>query len=168
MPAVPDRIRRAVAAAAVRPGDRVLEVGAGPGVAAGLLCEAGAVVTAIDRSATAVGRCRARNAAHVAAGRATVERLALRDLPAAGERFDVVLAVDVNVFWTSPATAELAALTARLAPGGVVHLCYGPPSAQVAEAGATAALTAAGYAVAVRRDGPLLHLTARRPVSSKA
>ncbi|GAA0807735.1 class I SAM-dependent methyltransferase [Spirilliplanes yamanashiensis] len=163
---VPERIVRAVAAVGARPGDHVLEIGCGPGVAVGLLCAAGARVHALDRSATAVARARARNAAHVAAGAAVVDRLALRDLPAAGEPFDAALAVNVNAFWTGPATAELAVLAARLAPGAALHLCYEPPAPDAAQRlarAAGAALAAAGWRCAARTDGPLLHLTGHPP-----
>ncbi len=162
--AIAERIRRAVDAVAVRPGDRVLEVGCGPGAAVALLCEAGARVTAIDRSPVAVARARRRNAGHIAAGRAAVEQCALADLPPAGEPFDAVLAVNVNVFWTGPATAELAALRGRMRPGAVLHLCYEPPTAEAAgraAAGVRAALTAAGFTVGQEPAGTLLHLTGR-------
>jgi precorrin-6B methylase 2 len=70
--AVPDRIRRAVAALGTRPGEHVLEIGCGPGVAVSLLCAAGVRVTALDRSPVAVARTRRRNAEHVEGGRAVV------------------------------------------------------------------------------------------------
>ncbi len=162
--AVGDRIAQAVAALGARPGEHVLEIGCGPGVAVALLCAAGVRVTALDRSALAVARARRRNAEHVEAGRAVVLCGALADLTADGPLFDAALAVDVNVFWTGPATAELAALRARLRPGAALHLCYEPPTAAGADRAATAAraaLEAGGFAVAERRDGPLLHLVGR-------
>jgi SAM-dependent methyltransferase len=162
--AVPDRIRQAVAALGARPGEHVLEIGCGPGAAVALLCAAGVRVTALDRSAVAVARTRQRNADHVEAGRAVVVCGALADLPADGPLFDAALAVNVNVFWTGPATAELAALRARLRPGAALHLCYEPPTpagSDRAAAAARSALEAGGFAVAEHRDGPLLHLTGR-------
>jgi SAM-dependent methyltransferase len=97
-------------------------------VAVELLCErtdAGLVV-GIDRSPAAIAAAEARNEAHVAAGRVRLLRAALAgaDLD---ERFDRVFAVNVNVFWLSPAR-ELAAVRRVLASGGRLHLFYEPPS----------------------------------------
>ena len=38
---------------------------------------------------------------------------------------DVVFSVDVNVFWTSPAAAELGVLRCVLVPGGRLAVLYG-------------------------------------------
>jgi protein-L-isoaspartate O-methyltransferase len=55
---VPERIRWAVELLHVGPEDRILEIGAGPGVSVSLVCEKleGGKVVAIDRSATAAAR----------------------------------------------------------------------------------------------------------------
>ena len=107
------------------PAERVLEVGCGAGVAAGLVCArltTGSMVAA-DRSATAVARTSARNAAHVAAGRLVVRRAALAELGLTG--FDAAFTVDVNVFWTDPGGAGLGALARTVRPGGRVLVLYG-------------------------------------------
>jgi hypothetical protein len=62
----------------------------------------------IDRSATAIERTRGRNPEHVSSGRLALETVDLRDFEARGRRFDKVFAVNVNVFWTTRATQELA------------------------------------------------------------
>lgn len=141
---VPERIRWVVDHLAVRPDDHVLEIGCGPGVALSLVCDRldGGHATAIDRSPTAVRRTRDRNAAHVAAGRATIEEVALADVPPG--RFDVVFAVNVNVFWVQPTGPEVARLGELLRPGGVAHLCYEAPAAARADQVATTVTTALG------------------------
>jgi SAM-dependent methyltransferase len=128
---IPERIRWAVETLAAGGADRVLEIGGGPGVAASLICErldSGRMLL-IDRSATAIERTRGRNPEHVASGRLALETVALGDFEPGDRRFDKAFAVNVNVFWTSPATEELARVREALAPGGTLFLFYETPSA---------------------------------------
>jgi trans-aconitate methyltransferase len=128
---VPERIRWAVETLAIEGTERVFEIGGGPGVAASLICDrltTGSMLL-IDRSATAVERTRRRNAKHVVSGRLKLETVELRDFEARGRRFDKVFAVNVNIFWTTPVTEELARLHEALVPGGTLLLFYGTPGA---------------------------------------
>ncbi|MDQ4149265.1 MAG: class I SAM-dependent methyltransferase [Actinomycetota bacterium] len=102
------RIPTALHVLDVQPGDRVLEVGPGPGVAAELIAEKlnDGFLLAVDRSATAVERTRARTAAHVAAGKVEVRHTSVEQLDI-NERFDKIFAVNVNLFWVADATAHL-------------------------------------------------------------
>jgi cyclopropane fatty-acyl-phospholipid synthase-like methyltransferase len=136
---VPERIGWAVETLAIEGADRVLEIGGGPGVAASIICEHldSGHMHLIDRSASAVDRARRRNAEHVASGRLTLETVELRDFEPRGRRFDKVFAVNVNIFWTTPATDELARVREALAPGGTLYLIYETPSAERAREAAT-------------------------------
>lgn len=165
---IPARIRAAVDLLDVQPGQQLLEVGCGPGVAAALIAEriAPGRLVAIDRSATAVARARRRNAAAIAAGTVAVEQAALAAYDPGAERFDSIFAVDVNCFWTGPARAELATAAAALRPGGLLRLCFAPPGggdrrAEIAAA-AVAAAVAAGFSASVAESGPLVCVTASR------
>jgi SAM-dependent methyltransferase len=122
---IPDRIRWAVEVVDPRPGERVLEIGCGPGVAAALVCPrlTDGHLTAVDRSAVAVARTRQRNAEHLASGRLEVVRSELDTLDLQG--MDKAFSVNVNVFWTTGATRELAALHRALRPGGRLYILYG-------------------------------------------
>ncbi len=107
--------------------DEILEIGCGPGVAADLVCARLTTghLTAIDRSAVAIARAGARNAAHLAAGRMSLRQAELIDLPP-DRRFDKVFAVNVNVFWTRPDDTAAARVAGLLRPGGELFLVYGP------------------------------------------
>lgn len=144
---VPDRIRWAVEVVDPRPGEHVLEIGCGPGVAAALVCARLTTgrLTAVDRSPVAVARTGRRNAEHVEAGRLVVVQSELDDLDASG--VDKAFSVDVNVFWTGDATRELAALRRALRPGGRLSVLYGasPTGADRVTGTVAAALTRHGF-----------------------
>jgi SAM-dependent methyltransferase len=124
---VPARVAWAVDLLEVRPDDRILEFGCGPGVAVALVCErlTEGHITAIDRSPTAVDRARSRNRRQVAAGRAEIAQVELGRFTAEPGTFDKAFGVNVNVFWTTDAAAECAVLARVLGPGGVLRLVYG-------------------------------------------
>ena len=96
-----DRLRAVVDGLGIRPGDRVLEIGCGHGVAATFVCEAGGRLTAVDRSPKMVAAAARRNAAF--AGMAEFVTGELETLDLGGRRFDVVLAVRVGLFQREPA-----------------------------------------------------------------
>lgn len=133
---VPERLTVAVGLLELRPDDRVLEIGCGRGVASELILERlpQGELLALDRSDVAVQAAAERNAEAVAAGRATFVHSELADAdPEALGRYDKILAVDVNLFWTEPATRELDVVARLLRPSGSLVLCYAPPDpAQVA------------------------------------
>jgi SAM-dependent methyltransferase len=115
------RLEWCVARIGARPGDRILEIGCGHGVAASLVCAALTTghLTAIDRSAKMIEMARRRNEAFVAAGRAAfhVAPFAPAAFPSAGP-FDLVFAIHVPVFLRGDPRRELALVRDLLAPGG--------------------------------------------------
>lgn len=125
-----DRIGRFVEAMAIRPGDRVLEIGCGHGVAADLVCgklgKQGLYV-AVDRSAKMLAAARKRNAAHVQAGIARFIEGDFESVDLGAARFDKVFAMRVRLFFTEPDRA--AALASRwLAPRGRLYVQYDEPA----------------------------------------
>jgi ubiquinone/menaquinone biosynthesis C-methylase UbiE len=116
---VSERLRRVVDRLDLRPGDRVLEIGCGHGVAATLVCERldGGRLTAIDRSPKMIEAAARRNAAYVEAGTAEFLVAALEELELGDRRFDKVFAVRVGLFHREPERAR-ALVEPWLAPGG--------------------------------------------------
>ena len=85
-------------------------------------------VVAIDRSATAIARATRRNADCIASGRAVLRTVALEDLaadgrPEAGQGFDKVFAMKVNLFWVRPRPGG--GDPGLLRPEGTLSLFYG-------------------------------------------
>ena len=113
----------------VRPADRVLEIGFGPGLAIAELSrrisESGHVY-GIDHSGAMLGQAARRNAAAIRAGRITLTRASVDQLPPAlGGPVDAVLAVNSLGFWPAPAE-RLGQLRQRLTPGGRIAIASQP------------------------------------------
>lgn len=132
----PDRLRWAVNVLSPEPGDKVLEIGCGTGVAATLIAErlTSGRVYAIDRSASAIARAHAHP-------RVSYDVLAAADLRRRG--FDKALAFNVALD-----ANDLAVVRRALAPDGKLFLFHQPPTparvAPVVEA-AKRALEGAGF-----------------------
>jgi len=141
---------------AVRPADRVLEIGFGPGVAIAELARAGAGhVYGIDHSDVMVRQASKRNAAAIRAGRVTLVNASADQLPPALDGpFDVILAVNSLGFWPAPAE-RLAELRGRLAVGGRIAVVSQPrrPGAT-----ASASRSAAGEIENLLRGAGFTHL----------
>jgi len=111
----------------VQPADRVLEIGFGPGLAIAELVRAGAGhAYGIDHSDVMLRQASRRNAAAVRAGRVTLIRASVDQIPPAlDDPFDAILAVNSLGFWPAPAE-RLAQLRRRLAPGGRIAIASQP------------------------------------------
>jgi SAM-dependent methyltransferase len=119
----------AVSLLGVRPADRVLEIGFGPGLAVAALVRAGAGhVYGIDHSDVMLRQASRRNRAAIRAGRVTLVRASVDRLPPALDGpFDAILAVNSLGFWPD-AAERLADLRGRLAPGGRIAVASQPRS----------------------------------------
>lgn len=130
------RSRWAVQLLDVRPTDRVIELGCGPGVAIAALAgraTRGAVV-GVDHSPVMVGQARRRNRAAVRAGRVRLIQASVENLP--DGPFDAALAVNTLGMWPQP-SARLRGIAGLLRPGGRIALVSQPRCV-----GATAATSA--------------------------
>ena len=111
----------------IRPDDRVLEIGFGPGLAvarAAALATAGKVV-GVDHSELMLRQATRRNAEAIRAGRVELVLGSANVLPRFEEPFDKVLAVNVFMFWKDP-VAVLAGLHQVMKPGGAIALTLQP------------------------------------------
>jgi cyclopropane fatty-acyl-phospholipid synthase-like methyltransferase len=138
-----ERIRWTVELLDLRPDDRVLEIGYGPGLSITFAASkmTSGKVTGIDHSALMHAQASARNAALIRAGRAELRHGGLELLPALPGPFDKVFAV--NVFQFIPGRQEaLASIRQIMQPDGLLGITYMPRGANAApgDAGRFAAL----------------------------
>lgn len=148
-----ERLVWAVDVLAAGPGDRLLEIGCGRGVAVSLVCErlVGGTITAIDRSPKMIEAASKRNADHVAAGVATFETATPLDADLGDSRFDKIFAVNVGMFWRQRPVRELSVVREHVASEGRLFLFHEPPPGSTAppHAGPVPALLESnGFAVA--------------------
>ena len=150
------RHRWAVELLAPQAGERVLEIGAGHGIATGLLIDAGASVVAVDRSARMVEASRKRNpSADIREGE--FEAMELGD-------FDAVVAINVD-FALHDDKGWATRLHAVLKPGGRAVLVLEAPGPRPAERFALLAATrlvGAGFRVETIGEAGRVAVRARR------
>ena len=169
------RNRWAVEHLDVRPTDRVLEIGFGPGVAIEALADrvTEGVVFGVDHSEVMVRAASRRNAAAVAAGRVVLTTAGVDDVDEGMQPLDLVLAVNNLVMWPDPPT-QLRRLSSLLRPGGRIAIGHQPRSpgadAETARRAAdetAALLTGAGLdAIETLRldlDPPMMLVIGTRP-----
>jgi ubiquinone/menaquinone biosynthesis C-methylase UbiE len=111
----------------VRPTDRVLEIGFGPGIAIAELAARATrgKVYGIDHSEVMVRQAGRRNAAAVRAGRVHLVHAGVDRLPSFDEPLDAIVAVNSVGFWPDPVD-RLRELRRLLRPGGRIALASQP------------------------------------------
>ena len=132
----------------VRPAERVLEVGFGPGVAIELLTSAtpAGKIAGVDPSEEMVGQATARNAATIRTGAVDLRQGSVESMPFEDGAFDTVLAINSMQVWPD-APAGLREIRRVLTAGGRVALGFTPRSRQP-KGGVTELLSAAGFEAA--------------------
>jgi len=110
------QIERALARLALKPAERLLDIGSGNGGIAEYISDrSGAHVTGIDYIPEAIEQACRRTAGK--RERLGFEVCSIAELDRFGERFDAILSVD-SIFFGESLEHTLAAMKARLAPGG--------------------------------------------------
>jgi len=109
----------------ITPGDRILEIGFGPGIAAGKAAAHAAEVVGIDRSALMVRQAARRNKELVERGKLRLLLGSVDTLDADLGSFDKIYSVNVVQFWNEPVLV-FKKLRSLLRPGGVIVTAYMP------------------------------------------
>ncbi len=130
----------------IDPGERVLEVGFGPGIALRRLAEAtpAAFIAGIDSSQEMVEQAASRNAKAIAQGRIDLRLGSAERLPFDDESFDKVLSINSLQVWPD-AGAGLREMRRVLRTGGGLALGFTAHSRQ-SSAGLVEKLSAADFA----------------------
>jgi SAM-dependent methyltransferase len=129
----------------IRPNDRVLEVGFGPGVVVQRLAELAGEghVAGIDPSREMVKQARARNAITLQSSRVDLRHGSVESLPFDDNRFDKALAINSMQVWPD-VMVGLREVRRVMKPGGRIALGFTPYSGQ-SNKGLAEALTAASF-----------------------
>lgn len=137
----------------VTPGQRVLEIGFGPGVGVEELLEQQprAEVRGVDPSQAMLEAARERNAEAIAEGDVDLRSGIAEDLPFPDDSFDRAFSVDTYQAWRDP-VAGLDELERVLSPGGRLALGFTSGKAEHAE-GLTDLLVRAGFQRPRKLDG---------------
>jgi SAM-dependent methyltransferase len=123
------RIRWTISLLDVRPQDRILEVGMGPGIAIELLSQIAVdgFVAGIDHSHVMVRQATKRNAKAMRGGRVFLQLGSAACLPQFDQPFDKIFTINSIHFWSDPIDC-LNALRRLLKPGGLMAITIQPRS----------------------------------------
>lgn len=123
-----ERFTWAAGIIAPNPGSKLLEIGCGAGLLAGLIADKLTTghITAIDKSQPMIRLATQRNQAYITAGKATFQVADFAKAPLPANTFDKVIAFNVNFFWKKP-EKELLLIKRSMKPGGQLFVFYQTP-----------------------------------------
>lgn len=129
-----ERNRWTISLLDVEPGDRILEIGFGPGFAIQEISNVTrkGFVAGVDHSETMLRQARNRNAAAIREGRVALHLASVENLPRWNEPFDKIFAANSFQFWPEP-VENLRQLRQLLRPGGRIAITYQPRHARATD-----------------------------------
>lgn len=110
---------------AIKPTDRILEIGFGPGITVGKSAARAAQVVGIDQSALMLRRATSRNKELIQRGKLTLMLGSVEQLTPKVGLFNKIYSMNVVLFWKEP-VAVFRSLRNLLKPGGVLLTGYMP------------------------------------------
>ncbi len=124
---IPERLTWAASLVDAQVNDRILEIGCGAGLFAGLLAARldGGYLQAIDRSFPMAEKARIRNKRHVEAGRMSIANVDIGQFECAGT-FDKIIAFNVG-FFRQDSPTELDVIRRLLGPRDRLFVFYQAP-----------------------------------------
>lgn len=122
----------------IKPDDRILEIGFGPGVAIEQISKiiTNGFVAGIDHSKVMVSQARKRNREGIHQGKVEIMPGSAADIPHFGQPFDKIFAINAFQFWNGP-DEILKKLRKLLKPGGIIALTLQPRLKKATDEGAT-------------------------------
>lgn len=128
-PSNKDRIRWTISLLNIKPDDRLLEIGFGPGFAIELASRVATegFIAGVDHSEVMVRHAGKRNARALQAGKVMLQLGSSSNLPKFDEPFDKVFSINSIHFWNEPIDC-LRELRKLLKPGGLIAVTIQPRS----------------------------------------
>ena len=124
-----ERTRWTLALLEIKPTDRVMEIGFGPGLAIELASQSASsgLIVGLDHSEVMLRHAARRNRRAVRDGRVQLQLSSAEDLPAFELPFDKIFSINSIHFWKDP-LQSITRLRSMLKPGGVLALTIQPRS----------------------------------------
>jgi trans-aconitate methyltransferase len=134
-PSNQDRIHWTISLLDIKPDDRLLEVGVGPGFAIELVSKMASkgLIVGLDHSEVMVRQARKRNARVIRDGKVVIQLGSVSNLPKFNQPFDKIFTINSIHFWNEPIDC-LKALRKLLRPGGLLAVTLQPRSQSATDA----------------------------------
>ena len=128
-PSNQDRIHWTISLLDIRPDDRLLEIGFGPGFAIELVSKIASegFIAGVDHSEVMVRQAGKRNARAIRDGKVVLRHGSVPNLPKFNEPFDKIFTINSIHFWNEPIDC-LKELRKLLRPGGLIAVTLQPRS----------------------------------------
>ena len=130
-----DRIRWTTSLLDIKPNDRLLEIGFGPGFAIELVSKIASegFIAGVDHSEVMVRQAGKRNSRAIRDGRVVLRLGSASNLPKFDQLFDKIFTINSIHFWTEPIDC-LKELRKLLKPGGLIAVTLQPRSRSATDA----------------------------------